>query len=337
MAIDEDTRATIVRLHRAEGWTVGAIARHCGVHHSTVTRTLRGAGQERRPRRALIDEFIPFIAKQFEEFPDLPASALHRQVVERGYRGGEDHFRHALRARGLRPVKRPEPALRLRFLPAEQAQVDWAEFGTVRIGRAVRKLMGLLVTLSYSRQTFLSLFHDARTPSFLQGHVEAFEAFGGVPRELLYDNLKSAVIARRGAAVTFHPRLLALAGHYAFRPAAAWPRSPQEKGYESYCTPLRRSGRIWRFRRGLRHVLYRLWLRKSCPGVWIARGGGVTAMAGPVPESAGRVRSRRLWRCIATGSAVAPITVSRESRIAAAWAGLCRDRAPVCSPSLRGA
>lgn len=44
MAIDEDTRATIVRLHWAKGWWVGAIARHCGVHHSTVTRVLRGAG-----------------------------------------------------------------------------------------------------------------------------------------------------------------------------------------------------------------------------------------------------------------------------------------------------
>ena len=45
MAIDEDTRATIVRLQRAEGWSAGALARHCGVHHSAVTGALRGAGQ----------------------------------------------------------------------------------------------------------------------------------------------------------------------------------------------------------------------------------------------------------------------------------------------------
>ena len=117
----------------------------------------------------------------------------------------------------------------MRFLPAEQGQVDWAEFGRVRIGRATHTLMGLLVTLSYSRQTFLSLFYDARMPSFLQGHVDAFAAFGGVPRELMYDNLKSAVVTRRGSAVTFNPQMIALAGHYAFTARAAWPRSPREK------------------------------------------------------------------------------------------------------------
>ena len=231
MAIDEEMRATIVRLSRAEGWPVGTIARHLGIHHSTVTRALRArGGQQRRARPKLIDPFIPFIRKQLKENADLPASTLYGQVEARGYRGGEDHFRHSLRALGLRPVKRPEASMRLRFLAAEQAQVDWAEFGKVRIGRAERKLMGLLVTLSYSRQTFLSLFYNAQMSSFLHGHVEAFEAFGGVPRRLLYDNLKSAVVTRRGKAVTFNPALLALAGHYAFEPAAAWPRSPEEKG-----------------------------------------------------------------------------------------------------------
>ena len=230
MAIDEDTRARIVRLSRAEGWPVGTIARHLGVHHGTVTRALRASGQERRPRAKLIDPFVDFVRERLEAAPDLPASTLWRQVADLGYRGGEDHFRHSLRALGLRPVKRPEPSMRLRFLPAEQAQVDWAEFGKVRIGRAERRLMGLLVTLSHSRQTFLSLFYDARMTSFLQGHVEAFAAFGGVPRRLLYDNLKSAVVTRRGKAVTFNPTLLALAAHYAFEPSAAWPRSPEEKG-----------------------------------------------------------------------------------------------------------
>lgn len=230
MAIDEEMRATIARLSRAEGWPVGTIARHLGIHHSTVTRALGARGQERRARPKMIDPFIPFIVEKLEENADLPASTLYGQVEERGYRGGEDHFRHTLRALGLRPVKRPEPLGRRRFLAAEQAQVDWADFGRVRIGRAERKLMGFLMTLSYSRQTFLSLFYDAKMSSFLHGHVEAFEAFGGVPRRILYDNLKSAVVTRRGKAVTFHPTLLALAGHYAFEPTAAWPRSPEEKG-----------------------------------------------------------------------------------------------------------
>lgn len=71
--------------------------------------------------------------------------------------------------------------------------------------------MELPVTLSHSRQTFLSLFCDARTASFLQGRAEAFAAFGVVPGRLLYDSLKSAAVTRRGKAVTFSPTLPALA------------------------------------------------------------------------------------------------------------------------------
>ena len=73
-----------------------------------------------------------------------------------------------------------------------------------------------------------------RTPSFnsafLAGHVAAFEAFGGVPRSLLYDNLKSVVTARRGPAITYNPTFLAFSGHYAFEAPVTWPRRPQEKG-----------------------------------------------------------------------------------------------------------
>ncbi len=232
MAIDKETRATIRRLSRADGLPVGTIARHLGIHHSTVKRALQDPGDDREPRSRprLIDPFVPLIERKLQEFPDLPASMLYRQIEALGYSGGEDHFRHILRDLALRPVKRPEPSMRLVFLAGEQAQIDWAEFGRVRIGKAERKLMGLLVTLSHSRMTHLSLFHDAQMPSFLQGHVEAFEAFGGVPRKILYDNLKSAVVSRRGKAISFNARMVELAGHYAFEPIAAWPRRPQEKG-----------------------------------------------------------------------------------------------------------
>jgi hypothetical protein len=67
-------------------------------------------------------------------------------------------------------------------------------------------------------------------PSFLRGHVEAFEFFGGVPRVLLYDNLKSAVLERAGDAIRFHPTLLALAGHYRYEPRPVAPARGNEKG-----------------------------------------------------------------------------------------------------------
>ena len=231
MTIDVKTRAMIRKLWFSDGWSVGRIAKHLDIHHSTVKRAIEGRGKlTKLPRRKLIDSFVAHIKEELETYPDLPASTLWQSLVTRGFRGSEDHFRHCLRDLELRPVKRPEPAMRLRFLPAEQAQVDWVTLGKVQIGSATHRLMGFVMTLSYSRMCFLSLFYNERMNSFLQGHVEAFAAFGGVPRTVLYDNLKTAVTDRQGTAVRYNDTLLELAAHYAFEPRATFPRRPQEKG-----------------------------------------------------------------------------------------------------------
>ena len=120
--------------------------------------------------------------------------------------------------------------LRLRSLPGEQAQVDWGHFGHLRIGRARRPLMAFVMVLSHSRQIFLRFCLDARMESFLRGHVGAFTAWGGVPRVLLYDNLKSAVLERRGDAIRFHPTLLTFAGHYRYEPRPVAVARGNEKG-----------------------------------------------------------------------------------------------------------
>ena len=78
--------------------------------------------------------------------------------------------------------------------------------------------MAFVMVLSYSRQIFLRFFLDARMENFLRGHVAAFTAWNGVPRVLLYDNLKSVVLERQGDAIRFHPTLLSFAGHYRYEP-----------------------------------------------------------------------------------------------------------------------
>ena len=240
MTIDDDTRATIVRLFRIEGWPVGTIARELGLHHSTVTRTLQqaaGAPQERPPRPSMIDPYLPFVRQTLQSWPELHASRLYQMVCERGYRGGPDHFRHLIVP--LRPRRPAEAYLRLRFLPGEQAQLDWADFGTVTIGRAERKLMGFVMTLSHSRHMILQYFLDAQMSNFLRGHVAAFRAFGGVPRVLLYDNLKSVVLKRHGATVVFNPNFIPFFRHYGFEPRAGGAAPRQRQGTRRAGHPLR--------------------------------------------------------------------------------------------------
>lgn len=229
--IDKALEAEIVRLHHAERWPIGTIAAQLSVHHTTVQRVLREAGVESKvvaPRPSMVDPFLPFIAEQLAKYPALRASRLFGMVKERGYAGSGDHFRRLIGR--LRPKKSAEAFQRLRTLPGEQAQVDWAHFGKLPIGRAVRPLMAFVMVLSYSRRIFLRFFPAAGMACFLRGHVEAFAEIGGVPRVLLYDNLKSAVLERRGDAIRFNPTLLALATHYRFEPRPVAVARGNEKG-----------------------------------------------------------------------------------------------------------
>ncbi len=222
--------AEIIRLFIVEGWKVGTIARHLGMHHSTVTRVLErdGLRRESQRRTSMIDSFVPFIRETFERYPRLAASVLYRMVRARGYLGGEDHFRH--RVAELRPRRAAEAYLELRTLPGEQAQVDWGSFGTWAVEGGERRLSAFVMVLSYSRMIFVRFFYDQRLSSFLEGHVRAFSVFGGAAKTVLYDNLKTAVLERRGDAIRFHPTMLSLAAHYRFEPRAAAVGRGNEKG-----------------------------------------------------------------------------------------------------------
>ena len=222
MTVDKETSTEILRLYHAEKWKIGTIARQLGLHHGTVRRVLRDAGEPRQQKRrpSKLDPFIPFVKQTLEDYPKLPASRLYEMVCGRGYRGSQSHFRRVIAP--MRPKPAAEAYLRLKTLPGEQAQVDWAHFGKVRIGRAERPLMGFVMVLSYSRRIFLRFYLGAGMSNFLRGHVDAFEAWQGVPREIWCDNLKSVVLERRGTAIRFNPRFLDFAAHYRFlaRPVA---------------------------------------------------------------------------------------------------------------------
>jgi transposase len=150
-------------------------------------------------------------------------------IRQRGYSGSVVQLRRAV-AR-LRPKSR-EDFLRLEMFPGEQAQVDWAHFGHVMVGRARRALSCFVMTLSYSRALYLEFFFDQTTENFLRGHVHAFQTWNGQPRVILYDNLKSAVLERRGSQILFNPRLLELSAHYHFAPLTTGTRPGQACRYD---------------------------------------------------------------------------------------------------------
>lgn len=226
----DELRAEVLRLYHAEAWPIGTIARTLGVHHDVVSRVLKREGLPpiRAVRPTILEPFLPFLRETLEQYPRLQAQRLYDMCVERGYPGGPDHFRHLVR--NLRPKPRREPFARLATLPGEEAQVDWGHFGRLSIGRARRQLVAFVMVLSWSRMIFVRFFLGTPMECFVRGHVFAFDFFGGAPRKLLYDNLKSAVAERREGAVRFHATLLALAGHYRSQVKAAEVRRPTDKG-----------------------------------------------------------------------------------------------------------
>ena len=231
MTIRPELEAQILRYYHAEKWRPNTIAHQLHVHHTTVQRVLAQAGMPVSSivsRPSAIDAYVSFIADTLKQFPTLTAARLYGMVCERGYRGSPDHFRH--RVALLRPRRVTEAYLRLRTLPGEQGQVDWAHCGHLQIGRARRPLMAFVMVLSYSRRIYLRFFLDARMASFLAGHAAAFAAFNGCPRVILYDNLKSAVLERNGDAIRFNPTLLAFAAHHRFEPRPVAVARGNEKG-----------------------------------------------------------------------------------------------------------
>ncbi len=220
--IGKALEAEIVRLFHAEKWPVNSIATALSVHHTTVRRVLdrHGLPQPKHNRPSKLDAYVPFIEQTLERHPKLCASRLYRMCLERGYAGCESHFRRVVRDH--RPRKAAEAYLRLRTLAGEQAQVDWGHFGKVQIGRAERRLIAFVMVLSYSRMIFVRFFLGEHTENFLRGPVAAFRHWDGRHRELLYANLKSAVIERRAETIRFNPRILEFSGHYRYqaRPVA---------------------------------------------------------------------------------------------------------------------
>jgi len=227
-----ETEAEIVRLAHAEKWLPGTIARQLCLHHSVVSRVLGQQGllfaRSGAARPCKIEPFVPFILETLKKYPDLAASRLYQMVHVRGYDGGPDHFRTML-AR-YRPPKPSEAYLRLRTLPAEQGQVDWGHFGRIAVDGGMRDLFAFVMVLSYSRKVFLRFYLSRAMGAFLRGHVEAFAYFQGVPRVLLYDNLKSAVLMRVRDAIRFHPTMLECAKHYRFAPTPVNLARGNEKG-----------------------------------------------------------------------------------------------------------
>jgi transposase len=216
----------------ADGVTQREIARRLGINRRTVKRLAEADAPPRygrAPAGSMLDPLESVIRGLLEEWPDIKAPRVAELLRDDyGYAGSVDLVRRRLAV--LRP-RAERPAQRTGYRPGQVMQVDWAEMPTrPRIGGRERRVYALICALPFSGASTAHFSFDMTTEAFLEGHVRAFGWLGGVPRECVYDNLRSAVARRERDVVTWNPRFVQLRGHYAFHATACTPATPREKG-----------------------------------------------------------------------------------------------------------
>jgi transposase len=230
--LNVDEWAEIRRLHRVEGMSIRGISRRLGLARETVTRAVRAKGPPVYRRAAQVSKVDPFkgrIAELLAEYPRLSAVRVREILSAEGYTGGSTILRDYLHQVRPRPIQAFQRTV---YPPGEIGQVDWAQMPDPipdAFGK-LRPVYAFVMVLGYSRMLTVIFSFRTRLVDFLRCHAEALAFFGGVPRTIVYDNLKSVVLHRRRAEVTFNPQFLPFADRYGFRPFPTWPGEPHEKG-----------------------------------------------------------------------------------------------------------
>jgi len=228
--IDYETFSKIKLYAERDGLNLQQIANKLGLDWRTVAKWINKPKFEQRTssaRPSKLDPFKDYIQQLLEKHPYTTKQILHR-IREQGYTGGYTIVIEYVAK--VRPPRR-EAYLTLSFAPGECAQVDWGKFGTVKVGSTVRRLSFFLMVQCHSRMAYLEFTVLETMEHFLACHHNAFEFFGGVPKIIMIDNLKSGVLKRAlGEAPILNPKYADFANHYGFTIKPCAPRKGNEKG-----------------------------------------------------------------------------------------------------------
>lgn len=230
-------RRVLLKDYLDQGLSKTAIAERLGISRRTVHHWLATGQLARdldaevryRPRPAIptkLDSYKPLIETRLAEFPELTATRLFDEVRAAGYQGSLTQLK--LFVRRVRPQPPPEPVRRFETPPGKQAQVDFARF---RLPWGVR--YALLVVLGYSRLLWLRFYARQDMGTLFTGLEAAFHAFGGVPAELLFDQMRAVVmrdLRLEGRSLTTNAECRRFAAHWGFQIRACRPYRAKTKG-----------------------------------------------------------------------------------------------------------
>jgi transposase len=231
--VGEERWAEIRRLHHEEDWSISAIARLMDLDRKTVRRCIRASQWRPYQRPARVDTLLgPHAEWLRRRAPQVRYSAriLYQELTgQHGYAGSYETVKRFVAP--LRELSGSDALTQTRFetAPGQQSQIDWGQARVgFRYGPASVRIF--VLTLGFSRRGFYWVYPDERLNQFLEAHERAFDHFGGLTAEHLYDRPRTVCYANREGRVVWNPTFKAFAEYWGFEPRVCRAYRAQTKG-----------------------------------------------------------------------------------------------------------
>lgn len=221
-----------IRALRRQGLSIKQIGEQLGCDRKTIRKYLKDCRSPkyspREPRQGKLEPFKGYVEQRLSAGV-WNAVVLLSELKERGYAGSYTILREF-----IAPQRRAALASAVRRFetpPGQQAQVDWGDLGRAQTPAGEHRLCGFVMTLGHSRAMFADIATDETLGTLLLMHEAAFQYLGGVPKEILYDWMKTVTLGTdaRGE-VMWNPQFLDFARYWGFTPKLCRPYRPQTKG-----------------------------------------------------------------------------------------------------------
>ncbi len=228
-----DKRA-IFEIHRLKdtGLSNREIAGQLQMDRETVAKYLKNpnaALTRRKKKVSKLDPYRDLVSDMVKQYPAIKAPVVMQRINEKGFDGEITIVRALLRQIRGQSCHR-EPFIRVESDAGYQMQVDWGHFQSLKYGDVSRKLYALAVVESHSRMLYVFFSHSQKKEYFHMGLLKAFQYIGGCPREIVVDNMMTAVTERVGSIIRFNESFLDFLRPFKITPRACNVRAPHEKG-----------------------------------------------------------------------------------------------------------
>jgi len=219
-----------IRSLAKQGYSQREIEKMTGINRRTISKYLReGALPTYRKinRTSKLEPYYPLIEGWLKE-QAFQATRIHELLIAEGFDGAYHTVRRYVKQ--IKEQRDRQAYIRFETMPGQQAQVDFGDFQISCADGSKITIYAFVMALGFSRHMYVEFIDRCTLPNFLACHQHAFGFFGGIPAEILYDNMKNVVINRHGSNVQWNTSFEAFALHYGFKPLVAPPYAPWVKG-----------------------------------------------------------------------------------------------------------